>query len=171
MSKRSQRRMNSRGKAAGSVRACPFASGGPVTSLLSPEQRAKVVPCDLASVTLTVSDEGGAKTLTGTKPNASGVPLAGVDPDVNDLLMSHSLVIVRTIPATTVLKKVGTSQGQLRTAELTRANAEAKADAKFSATMKARCGDHPGYSRNPAIGTENSGGDPKAKELSAETRE
>ena len=171
MNTRSQRRKNSRGKAAGAVQPCPFASGNSITALLSPEQRAKVVPCDLASLTMTLIDEGGARTLTGTKPNASGVPLARVDPKVNDLLTSHSLVIVRTIPATTVLKKVGTSQGQLRTAELTKANAEAKADAKFSATMKARCGDHPGHSRNPAIGTENSGGDPKAKELSAETRE
>ena len=171
MNTRSQRRKNSRGKAAGAVQPCPFASGNSITALLSPEQRAKVVPCDLASLTLTLIDEGGAKTLTGTKPNASGVPLAGVDPEVNDLLTSHSLVIVRTIPATTVLKKVGTSQGQLRTAELTRANAEAKADAKFSATMKARCGDHPGYLRNPAIRTGDSGGDPKVKELTAETRE
>ncbi|NLR71804.1 hypothetical protein HGI47_13080 [Novosphingobium sp. ERN07] len=170
--------MSTSAKAGGTVQACPLRAKAPGATIsggtppLSPEMRAKLVPCDVKSVTLSLSDTKGSVTVTGAQQQAAAGPVAGIDDEMNDLLRSHAVVIVQIVPATTMSDKVGSGNGQARTSELTTTKGSAKSSAVFSAQMKAQCGAHPVFKRTPECKAgDQKDADPKAKELAVGTQE
>lgn len=169
--------MSTTAKAGGTVQQCPLQAKGLLpaipgtTAPLPPDLRACLVPCDVKSVSLTLADDKTSITVTGTQHRAAAA-IAGVDPELNELLGKYSAVIVQIVPATTISDKVGNANGQARTAELTTTKGSAKATASFSAQMKAQCGSHPSFHRTPAHKPEDAKDkDPKVRDLSVGTQE
>ncbi len=162
--------LDTKTKAGGVVQACPFA--GKQAGALSPELRAKLVPCDLKSVTLALTSDKTNISCTGTTAKASATPLKDVDPEINALLASHSVVIVQVVPATTLSEKGPMTGPQSRSGDLTTTKGSAKGKASFSAAMKAQCGEHPGFARSPARKARDAkDSDDKSRELAVETQE
>ena len=129
--------------AAQAVQSCPkpVATSAPLTSgaTVAPVQK-PTKPCDIKTITLSLTSDGKTITKTGSINKASA-PLPGVSDQINELLGKNAVVIHRAIP-TAIMTNQSTRAGI--TPEL-----PVSGKAKASAVMKSTCGQHPTFTETP----------------------